>query len=111
MAMSALALSPGKKALDIGCGAGQTLIQLAEMVGTDGRVVGIDIAEPLIVMARKRTLAFPNVNPTIISLYELANAIGVRVADLIADEAAAANESGPSDATEASRAGPKPDRI
>jgi len=46
-------------------------------------------------------------NPTIISLYELANAIGVRVADLIADEVVPANESRPSNATEASLAGPE----
>jgi transcriptional regulator with XRE-family HTH domain len=31
-------------------------------------------------------------NPTIISLYELANAIGVRVADLIADEVVSDDE-------------------
>lgn len=47
-------------------------------------------------------------NPTIISLYELANAIGVRVADLIVDEAALVDESRPSDVTEAAQAGPKP---
>lgn len=46
-------------------------------------------------------------NPTIISLYELANAIGVRVADLIADDAAAAGESGPSDVTEAAQVSPR----
>lgn len=46
-------------------------------------------------------------NPTIISLYELANAIGVRVADLIADEAATGDESEPSDVTDASQAGPE----
>ena len=50
-------------------------------------------------------------NPTIISLYELANAIGVRVADLIADEAAVADESGRSDTAEPSRAGRKPQRT
>ena len=33
-------------------------------------------------------------NPTIISLYELANAIGVRVADLIAEEKRASEDGG-----------------
>lgn len=46
-------------------------------------------------------------NPTIISLYELANAIGVRVADLIADEAAALDDSGSSGVTGAAQAGPE----
>lgn len=47
-------------------------------------------------------------NPTIISLYELANAIGVRVADLIADEAAEADQSEPSAVAKAAQAAPKP---
>lgn len=46
-------------------------------------------------------------NPTIISLYELANAIGVRVADLIADEAAAGDDSGSLGAARAVQAGPE----
>jgi len=47
-------------------------------------------------------------NPTIISLYELANAIGVRAADLIANEVAEANESKPSDVAQPAQASPKP---
>lgn len=46
-------------------------------------------------------------NPTIISLYELANAIGVRVADLIADEVVSADESSPPEVREASAASSK----
>lgn len=46
-------------------------------------------------------------NPTIISLYELANAIGVRVSDLIADEAAAVDAPVPSGAAEAAQANSK----
>lgn len=46
-------------------------------------------------------------NPTIISLYELANAIGVRVVDLIADEVDSADESAPYDAADATDAEPK----
>ena len=49
-------------------------------------------------------------NPTIISLYELANAIGVRVADLIADEATAVDESGSSEAAEPAHADPEAKR-
>ena len=42
------------------------------------------------------------------SRYELANAIGVRVADLIADEAVEAAESEPPDMARAAQATPKP---
>ncbi len=45
--------------LDIGCGAGQTVMQLAELVGTGGRVVGVDIAPLLLDIARERAAALP----------------------------------------------------
>lgn len=47
-------------------------------------------------------------NPTIISLYELANAIGVRVVDLIADEGVSAGDSNPPSGIQAADADPKP---
>jgi SAM-dependent methyltransferase len=40
-AIEALGLGLGNIALDIGCGAGQTLLQLAERVGAEGRVIGV----------------------------------------------------------------------
>jgi ubiquinone/menaquinone biosynthesis C-methylase UbiE len=43
-AIEALRLGSGDIVLDIGCGAGQTLLQLAERVGTEGRVIGVDVA-------------------------------------------------------------------
>jgi tRNA G46 methylase TrmB len=39
-AIGALDLRPGNVVLDIGCGAGQTLVQFAERVGPEGRVIG-----------------------------------------------------------------------
>jgi SAM-dependent methyltransferase len=36
-------LSPGLRCLDAGCGPGETMRQLAQRVGPEGRVVGIDI--------------------------------------------------------------------
>jgi SAM-dependent methyltransferase len=48
---------PGEKALDVGCGAGQSTLELAELVGPDGHVVGIDISEPLLARARERVTA------------------------------------------------------
>jgi ubiquinone/menaquinone biosynthesis C-methylase UbiE len=51
------ALNPhvGDVVLDIGCGAGQTLIQLADRVGAEGRVIGVDVAPALLEIARRRT--------------------------------------------------------
>ena len=53
-AIEALALQPGERVLDVGCGAGQTLLQLAERVAPDGWVTGLDISEPLLELARQR---------------------------------------------------------
>jgi ubiquinone/menaquinone biosynthesis C-methylase UbiE len=49
------ALSPqiGEAVLDVGCGAGQSVLQLAERVGPRGRVTGVDIAPPLLEVARR----------------------------------------------------------
>ena len=54
-AIEALGLGSGDIVLDIGCGAGQTLIQLAERVGTEGQVIGIDVAPLLLEIAKRRT--------------------------------------------------------
>jgi ubiquinone/menaquinone biosynthesis C-methylase UbiE len=53
-AMSKLALSQGSRVLDVGCGCGQTLLELAEIVGPRGRVIGVDISEPMLERARHR---------------------------------------------------------
>jgi SAM-dependent methyltransferase len=54
-AIEALGLGSGDVVLDIGCGAGQTLLQLAEQVGTQGQVIGVDTAPQLLEIARRRT--------------------------------------------------------
>lgn len=60
-AIDALSPAAGDTVLDIGCGAGQTLLQLAERVGPEGRVTGVDIAGLLLDVARERTLHLPQV--------------------------------------------------
>jgi SAM-dependent methyltransferase len=55
----ALAAHPpvhGDRALDIGCGFGDTTRRLAELVG-DGAVVGVDVAEPFLEVAREEAAA------------------------------------------------------
>ena len=46
--------SPGARVLDIGCGGGRTTIALARQVGSDGEVIGVDIAPGLIAIAQRR---------------------------------------------------------
>src|SRR4029078_4914664 len=53
-AVKALAPRAGERILDIGCGSGQTTLDLAEAVGPAGRVLGVDISEPLLAIARRR---------------------------------------------------------
>jgi SAM-dependent methyltransferase len=54
-AIEALRLGAGDVVLDIGCGAGQTLLQLAERVGAGGQVIGVDVAPSLLEIAKRRT--------------------------------------------------------
>lgn len=53
-AIQTLGLRLGDTVLDIGCGSGQTLLQLAERVGTDGQVIGVDLAPSLLEIASRR---------------------------------------------------------
>jgi SAM-dependent methyltransferase len=60
-AMDALAPASGETILDVGCGAGETLKQLAERVGATGHVIGVDIASRVLTAARSRTAHLPQV--------------------------------------------------
>lgn len=54
---AALALAAprlGERAVDVGCGAGATVLALARAVGPEGRVLGLDVAERLVARARER---------------------------------------------------------
>lgn len=53
-AFAAAAPQAGEAVLDIGCGAGATSFELARAVGSGGRVVGVDVSEPLVGRARER---------------------------------------------------------
>src|SRR5467141_281082 len=53
-ALRALAPRPGEHVLDVGCGSGQTALQLADAVGPGGRVVGLDLSSQLLAAARRR---------------------------------------------------------
>ncbi|MCP5024833.1 MAG: methyltransferase domain-containing protein [Actinomycetia bacterium] len=53
--MDILEVGPGDRVLDVGCGAGATTLELARRVGPTGTVLGIDISEPLLDLARQRS--------------------------------------------------------
>ena len=53
-AMSALSLQRGDYILDIGCGTGQTSVELGEKVGSEGKILGIDLAPAVLEVARER---------------------------------------------------------
>src|SRR6516165_1607508 len=45
---------PGERVLDIGCGPGTTVLELAKHVGSGGHVLGADVSEPSVARARER---------------------------------------------------------
>src|SRR6266850_2472283 len=54
VAMQRAEIRPGERALDVGCGCGQTTLELAQRVGASGSVLGIDISQPMLTRARER---------------------------------------------------------
>src|SRR5450755_2534723 len=53
-ALRTLAPAKGEAVIDIGCGCGQTTLELASRVGTEGYAVGVDISAPMLDVARHR---------------------------------------------------------
>jgi SAM-dependent methyltransferase len=55
VAIEHAAPQPGERAIDIGCGCGATVLELARRVGPGGHVFGVDLSAPMLDLARKRT--------------------------------------------------------
>ena len=53
-AMDRVGIQTGDRVLDVGCGTGQTSIELARRVGTGGAVTAIDLSGPMLARARAR---------------------------------------------------------
>ena len=49
-----LATSSVHRVLDVGCGTGATTLAVAKLLGANGEVIGVDISEPMISVARAR---------------------------------------------------------
>lgn len=57
LAVEAAAPAPGERAIDVGCGCGATVLELARRVGPVGHVLGLDVSAPMAARARERIAA------------------------------------------------------
>lgn len=53
--MELLGLKEGDRVADIGCGTGQTCLQLGNEVGSSGSVLGVDVSPAMVAAAKERT--------------------------------------------------------
>jgi ubiquinone/menaquinone biosynthesis C-methylase UbiE len=53
------AVSPGERVIDVGCGCGATSLQLADLVGPKGKVLGVDVSKPMLDRAKQRGAGNP----------------------------------------------------
>ena len=70
-------LAPGDAVLDVGCGVGEVCVELAAIVGPEGRVVGVDRSDAMVEAARRTVAASgKSVDLGTASVYELPFADG-----------------------------------
>ena len=53
-ALQAAAPQSGEHVIDVGCGCGDTSIAIARIVGERGRVLGVDVSQPMLAVARSQ---------------------------------------------------------
>jgi SAM-dependent methyltransferase len=66
VALESAAPAAGESVIDVGCGCGATVLELARRVGPSGRVMGLDVSEPMAGRARERIAAAGLTNAEII---------------------------------------------
>ncbi len=54
LSLAAAAFEAGDRTIDVGCGCGETSLEIARRVGPSGDVLGIDISEQMLARARQR---------------------------------------------------------
>ena len=53
-AIRALGLSPGDTVVDIACGTGLNFSQIQDLIGPEGRIVGVDLTDAMLAQAQRR---------------------------------------------------------
>lgn len=82
-ALDAAAPAPGERVLDVGCGCGATVLELARRVGPGGRVLGLDVSGPMTARARARIAAAGLDNAEVLVSDAATHAFPAPVADLL----------------------------
>jgi SAM-dependent methyltransferase len=59
LALDRAAPAEGERVIDLGCGCGASTLRLAERVGPTGKVLGVDISQPMLARARERARSMP----------------------------------------------------
>jgi ubiquinone/menaquinone biosynthesis C-methylase UbiE len=91
-------ISPGMRVLDVGCGAGDISLLIADLVGPTGSVIGVDADPAVLAVARSRARELPNIEfrQSVLPDVELAGPVDAVVGRLIlmhlADPAGAVRE-------------------
>jgi SAM-dependent methyltransferase len=67
-ALQALGPRKGEAVIDIGCGCGQTSLELTVAVGRTGRVLGVDVSRPMLAVARERPLPDAAARPSFLEI-------------------------------------------
>ncbi len=57
--LDALQLQAGEQVLDIGAGLGHLTLEMAQQIGMTGKILGVDLNEPMLELARQRCQEFP----------------------------------------------------
>lgn len=76
LGVAELHLRPSRRVLDVGCGTGLSLPLLCDIVGTAGRIVGVDASAAMLARARARTTGWGNVEFRRGDTGELAHVLG-----------------------------------
>jgi SAM-dependent methyltransferase len=59
--MAKARVTPGLSVLDVGCGCGASTIELAKAAGPSGKVIGLDVSEPMLARAGEHLASYKNV--------------------------------------------------